>query len=710
LRLGILLALVVLPAQALGNSEPIPIEHDNLMLEESVRIAPGAYAIVDADRDGVVHVFGDDITVDFQGAHLHGAEPDRPANMYKGIGILVTGKRVTLRGARVSGFKIGIYAREADGLAVENCDVSGNYRHQLKSTPKREDLQDWLSPHYNDEHQWRDNYGAGLLVEQAGNVTVRRVRARQGQNGIVLDRVTDSKIYDNDCSFLSGWGLALWRSSRNLISRNAFDFCIRGYSHGVYNRGQDSAGMLLFEQNNENVIVENSATHGGDGLFGFGGVASMAGGGRTGNNNNLIAANDFSYAAAHGIEMTFSFGNHMVRNNLVENAICGIWGGYSQDTVIAGNRFERNGQAGYGAERGGVNIEHGSANAILGNQFAGNACGVYLWSDEDAHLAREPWIKANHRGSADNVIAGNRFDGDAVGIHLRKSSGTRLGDNAMKDVAVEWDTDEPPPATQPAGLQAAPKLESYPVEGETRPIGARQQLAGRQNIVMTEWGPYDFEGYAISPQQVVAADRAYVRLLGPKGEFKVARQEGDIHVEPIAGTLPAVVTISAKQAGLTRFAVEFEADSHKLATSGTLLRGDWKVRHFSWNRSDDPREVPERWQLKVNGPPLFTSTVPALDFTWGHGAPAEQVPPDYFGTVAETTLELPEGTWRIRTVSDDGIRVWVDGSEVISNWTQHVPTEDSATIPLAPGPHTFRVEHFEIDGYATLQLTMTPLD
>jgi len=40
---------------------------------------------------------------------------------------------------------------------------------------------------------------------------------------------------------------------------------------------------------------------------------------------NLLVGNDFSYAPAHGIEMTFSFGNVFYHNRLVENAICGIW-------------------------------------------------------------------------------------------------------------------------------------------------------------------------------------------------------------------------------------------------------------------------------------------------------------------------------------------------------------------------------------------------
>jgi hypothetical protein len=35
----------------------------------------------------------------------------------------------------VAGFKGGIYASKADGLTLEDCDVSDNFAQHLKSTP-----------------------------------------------------------------------------------------------------------------------------------------------------------------------------------------------------------------------------------------------------------------------------------------------------------------------------------------------------------------------------------------------------------------------------------------------------------------------------------------------------------------------------------------------------------------------------------------------
>ncbi|MCP4247590.1 MAG: right-handed parallel beta-helix repeat-containing protein, partial [bacterium] len=243
-----MLQKTILPAALIGlaatGAAATPPERslgqDDLRITADAVIRPGSYRTADAKDDGAVLIEGDEITVDFQGAELIGCKEGQAPDTYAGKGIVLRGKNITLKNAKVRGFKVGIWARTCPGLVVEDVDVSGNYQKRLLSTPAAEDGSDWLWPHRNDNNEWMTNYGGGLVIEDSEQVTLRRVRARNGQHGILLDRVNDSKVYDNDCSCLSGWGLAMWRSNRTVVTRNAFDFCIRGYSHGVYNRGQDS--------------------------------------------------------------------------------------------------------------------------------------------------------------------------------------------------------------------------------------------------------------------------------------------------------------------------------------------------------------------------------------------------------------------------------------------------------------------------------------
>jgi hypothetical protein len=138
--------------------------------------------------------------------------------------------------------------------------------------------------------------------------------------------------------------------------------------------------------------------------------------------------------------------------------------------------------------------------------------------------------------------------------------------------------------------------------------------------------------------------------------------------------------------------------------STVLVATEWSMRHFA--SPVDPREDETAW--REAGAAVEPVLKPALDERWGGGGPPD-LKPDHFGTIATTSLEIPAGRWRIRTTSDDGIRVWLDETLVIDDWTWHAPKElvhefevaEARTIDL-------RVEHFELDGYAVLSVEIEP--
>jgi hypothetical protein len=81
---------------------------------------------------------------------------------------------------------------------------------------------------------------------------------------------------------------------------------------------------------------------------------------------------------------------------------------------------------------------------------------------------------------------------------------------------------------------------------------------------------------------------------------------------------------------------------------------------------------------------------------------------DHFGMIARARLPLAKGTWELRTLSDDGVRVSVDDKPVIENWTWHGPTRDSGRLELAADKTVdIVVEHFQIDGYAVLEFSLS---
>jgi hypothetical protein len=61
------------------------------------------------------------------------------------------------------------------------------------------------------------------------------------------------------------------------------------------------------------------------------------------------------------------------------------------------------------------------------------------------------------------------------------------------------------------------------------------------------------------------------------------------------------------------------------------------------------------------------------------------------------------------TVSDDGVRLWVNGQLLIDNWTNHAPTENSGSINLTAGQdYSLVLEYFEGGASATIQLKWVP--
>ena len=322
LLLTALIALSALPASA---QRAVPFR-PGMVVTESVTIEPGTYRVPAPEslETALIVVRGDGITVDLTGVHLIGlfpqADPDRAA----GVAIRIEGgSDVTVRNGTIRGYRIGILARGARTLSLVDNDLSYSWKPRLFSLVAHESLVDWLSFHNNEAREWM-RFGAAIYLEDVRGGELRRNRAVQGMNGLLMTRSDSLTIQENDFSYNSGLGIGMYRSSRNTVVGNRLDYNVRGYSHGIYQCGQDSSGILLYAQSSNNVVAYNSATHSGDGLFLWAGQSTMETG-QGGANDNLIFNNDFSFAPANGIEVTFSR-NRLIAN-ILEGSRYGVWGG-----------------------------------------------------------------------------------------------------------------------------------------------------------------------------------------------------------------------------------------------------------------------------------------------------------------------------------------------------------------------------------------------
>jgi glucose/arabinose dehydrogenase len=107
----------------------------------------------------------------------------------------------------------------------------------------------------------------------------------------------------------------------------------------------------------------------------------------------------------------------------------------------------------------------------------------------------------------------------------------------------------------------------------------------------------------------------------------------------------------------------------------------------------------------------FTGTTvtrvdPVVDFMWGSGSPAPAIGADTFSARWLGQVEAPvTGTYTFYTQSDDGVRLWINGQQLVNNWTVHPNTENSGTIALTAGQrYAVRMEFYENAGLANARL------
>jgi mono/diheme cytochrome c family protein len=108
----------------------------------------------------------------------------------------------------------------------------------------------------------------------------------------------------------------------------------------------------------------------------------------------------------------------------------------------------------------------------------------------------------------------------------------------------------------------------------------------------------------------------------------------------------------------------------------------------------------------LTGTPALTRTE-VVNFDWGTNAPGTGIGKDNFSVRWTGDVKTSAaGGYRFRTVSDDGVRLWVNGVLVIDNWSLHgATTNTSNTITLAANTrYTIKMEFYEQTGSAVAKL------
>jgi YVTN family beta-propeller protein len=115
--------------------------------------------------------------------------------------------------------------------------------------------------------------------------------------------------------------------------------------------------------------------------------------------------------------------------------------------------------------------------------------------------------------------------------------------------------------------------------------------------------------------------------------------------------------------------------------------------------------------INLTGAPAVTR-IEAVDFDWGAGSPAAGIPSDNFSVRWTGTLVAGSaGTYRFQTVTDDGVRLFINGTQIISNWSDHTTATTNTTgdVTLTAGQRVpIRMDFYDKTGNAVARLRWLP--
>jgi len=216
-----------------------------------------------------------------------------------------------------------------------------------------------------------------------------------------------------------------------------------------------------------------------------------------------------------------------------------------------------------------------------------------------------------------------------------------------------------------------------------------------------------------------------IRVVGPPGGTQNFISVGELRVFEI----PRAEFSADVRSGAPPLAVQFTDLSNVAGATAWL----WRFGDGSTNSLQNPSHVysvpgPHSVNLTVTGPngiyfeeksdyifvgtpgvtgeyfnnidltaPVLTRVDPNVDFDWNTGSPHASVGPETF-SVRWNAWVRPRHTelYTFHTITDDGVRLWIDGQLVIDQWILQPTTEWTGTIPLiAERMYEVRMEYFE---------------
>ncbi|MFN2187888.1 MAG: PA14 domain-containing protein [Candidatus Promineifilaceae bacterium] len=129
------------------------------------------------------------------------------------------------------------------------------------------------------------------------------------------------------------------------------------------------------------------------------------------------------------------------------------------------------------------------------------------------------------------------------------------------------------------------------------------------------------------------------------------------------------------------------AGNHSLRVEYYENTGDANIQ-FWWELSGTTSSA---WKgeyfanQNLSGSPTYIRNDQEIFFNWGQGSPGAGIPNDHFSIRWTREAGFNAGTYRFFVHPDDGVRVWLDGEQIIDNWQDATNEIYTAVRTLSAG-------------------------
>ncbi|MBL9117647.1 MAG: PQQ-dependent sugar dehydrogenase [Verrucomicrobiaceae bacterium] len=147
-------------------------------------------------------------------------------------------------------------------------------------------------------------------------------------------------------------------------------------------------------------------------------------------------------------------------------------------------------------------------------------------------------------------------------------------------------------------------------------------------------------------------------------------------------------------------------------SSGSLVSAwsAYSVRNFTTTPPDDARGVAAEYynNTRLSGNPVVSRTENNVNYDYGNGAPPSTTTVNVDGFSARWRARIKpqfSEVYTFKTITDDGVRLWVNGEQLVDKWVGQGPTPWTGQISLLAGQYyDLEMQYFDGEFGASAKL------